>query len=692
MIKEIIYNPYRILGVYANSSKKEQIANKGKLLAFLKVKKSMIFPLDLDAFLPPIVRTEEIVNKAIANLTLEEDQVKYAQFWFIKKTPIDEVAFNHLIAGDIIEARKIWSKVINMSSLQNLFILELICNDYTESEISRHLKFSLADSYREERKKLILEHERRGVYGTFENAIAKYAVPLYDKFLDDFFCEISANHKYAKSFLIKNIVEISGNKLFWIGDKIITDGEWKNCINTSKLDHFVQQIEDSLVKAKTILDKKNPTTALSEGNSLIQISERRLNFVKSVIKENSTQYQIIADKVAMTVIDCMVAYYNATSDADAPVKALPLCDFACKIAEGLVAKKRAEDNRNTIVQALDNMPPQSILEYAHSIDDLFAWYAKQDHTSEIAFEFIQKVEPLVVCIKAILGKEHDYYLRISSEIVGLALNNVIDDVNKTTSSASSFNLFAKLVYMSEFEIQERKKDLILETKKVLKNAWQVILYLDLFDKSEEFKKDRYNTNRDTLKSLINNVKGFDKPVENYYSTIGCCYGITADAGFLTTEEELFQKCDSLAYCESYVARYPDGNHIAEIEEKIEYLRKRNRNQRFAILISLIVLFFSILAMYIFGNFNHHPAKQDNNLAIDSTEVVSKDESTAIDQSNEKSIQQVNKLEHNAFERVSSSAEQNNKKKPVSQKSVVPKKQKDDSEIKPQQEDFGNYDN
>ena len=34
MIKEIAYNPYRILGVYSNSSKKEQIANKGKNTCF----------------------------------------------------------------------------------------------------------------------------------------------------------------------------------------------------------------------------------------------------------------------------------------------------------------------------------------------------------------------------------------------------------------------------------------------------------------------------------------------------------------------------------------------------------------------------------------------------------------------------------------------------------------------------------
>ena len=58
MIKSIANNPYRILGVYSNSPKKEQIANKGKMQAFLRVNKSMPFPLDLKGILPSFYRTE----------------------------------------------------------------------------------------------------------------------------------------------------------------------------------------------------------------------------------------------------------------------------------------------------------------------------------------------------------------------------------------------------------------------------------------------------------------------------------------------------------------------------------------------------------------------------------------------------------------------------------------------------------
>ena len=40
-------NPYRILGVYTNSPKKDVVANKGKASAFVRVGKSVEFPMDM---------------------------------------------------------------------------------------------------------------------------------------------------------------------------------------------------------------------------------------------------------------------------------------------------------------------------------------------------------------------------------------------------------------------------------------------------------------------------------------------------------------------------------------------------------------------------------------------------------------------------------------------------------------------
>lgn len=103
-------NPYRQLGVYSNSPTKERLANHNRMKAFLKVGKSVSFPLDVPQYLSSINRTEASAADAEAKLTLPKDQILHAQFWFIKTTPLDEVAFNHLFAGEIEKAEEIWQK------------------------------------------------------------------------------------------------------------------------------------------------------------------------------------------------------------------------------------------------------------------------------------------------------------------------------------------------------------------------------------------------------------------------------------------------------------------------------------------------------------------------------------------------------------------------------------------------------
>lgn len=125
----ILQNPYRVLGVYANSSKKDIASNKAKATAFLKVNKPVKFPLDLKGILPATNRTPDLMNEAEAHLAIAKEQIKFAQFWFLQKmTPLDDIAFNHLLVGNMTDAKKIWSKQDSLSSLQNKLVCYLIEN------------------------------------------------------------------------------------------------------------------------------------------------------------------------------------------------------------------------------------------------------------------------------------------------------------------------------------------------------------------------------------------------------------------------------------------------------------------------------------------------------------------------------------------------------------------------------------
>ena len=131
--KIILDNPFRILGVFANSSQKEIVANQGKANAFLKVGKAVEYPLDLKSLMPQINRTVDAFSKASANLTIAKERLKYAQFWFLKMTPLDDVAFNHLYNGNWQQAIEIWDKKNCVSSLQNKVVAHFIANNFDQA-------------------------------------------------------------------------------------------------------------------------------------------------------------------------------------------------------------------------------------------------------------------------------------------------------------------------------------------------------------------------------------------------------------------------------------------------------------------------------------------------------------------------------------------------------------------------------
>ena len=129
MIDIVFNNPYRILGVYSTSPQRDIVANQGKMKAFLKVGKDVSFQLDLPHYLPEICRNTDAVAKAVADLALANEQVKYAQFWFANKTQFDEIAIGKLVDGDINAAIDILRKKDTPSSLQNLIVCSLIQNN-----------------------------------------------------------------------------------------------------------------------------------------------------------------------------------------------------------------------------------------------------------------------------------------------------------------------------------------------------------------------------------------------------------------------------------------------------------------------------------------------------------------------------------------------------------------------------------
>mgnify|MGYP000758200015 FL=1 len=134
-LKCVFQNPFRVLGVTANASKKEIIANVNKFKAFLKVGKQIICPFDTIPGTSSVERTIEAIESAEKAIELPIDQLRWSLFWFVNRTPIDNIALNHVQSGNIDKAIEIWSKVKSATSLINITVSELIRQNWTEAAI-----------------------------------------------------------------------------------------------------------------------------------------------------------------------------------------------------------------------------------------------------------------------------------------------------------------------------------------------------------------------------------------------------------------------------------------------------------------------------------------------------------------------------------------------------------------------------
>lgn len=331
MINEIIYNPYRILGIYSNSSSEELRANVVKLLSFLKINRSFSFPLDLPHLLPPITRTEGMINEAIAKLTITEERAKYALFWFIKSTPIDEIALNHLMTGNVKKAKEIWSKVSNMSSLQNLFVLELICAGITTAVLK-----PLSDPKGWERKRQDLEGQ--GLFGRYVDAINHYAIPICNQgYAEALGVAVNSSYYMSPSDYMLNIIKTFRENKCFVIKSAVQDPEWAKLFPSMVLP---QKKKPTVASQNTTqVPPKNPDGQAPRASDVVRSPSARIladnpipplntgNNDYSVEKSNKPKFGYLFGFLAIVVIGlaALIGYFVIQSN-NADNKRLRECE------------------------------------------------------------------------------------------------------------------------------------------------------------------------------------------------------------------------------------------------------------------------------------------------------------------------------------------------------------------------------
>ncbi|MBP5368867.1 MAG: hypothetical protein J6Z01_10485 [Bacteroidales bacterium] len=311
----ILDNPFRVLGVYANSSYREIVASISKATKFMEVGRDVDYPLDLPKVKNLNVKSNLThsladLDNALALISNSEERLKYAQFWFLRMTPLDDEAFGYLFAGDNDVALLVWHTEENLSSLQNRIIISLWKGDY---------KSAL--------------HNAEHLYTFFPNEFLKA--------VDSKGTLVKSSADLVQSFVDTLVAYLSTKELLdsipssFLGDFIVP----------TISEDAITKINKALQDAQDRLDMLNSEGRKAEsslpnlgiGGKLLYDIKDELDLLKKVSTPDNPRLQLTSDRLANMLYECSIDEYNIRKFS--PKYSINMLMTACTLANNSVDKE-----------------------------------------------------------------------------------------------------------------------------------------------------------------------------------------------------------------------------------------------------------------------------------------------------------------------------------------------------------------
>lgn len=506
-MERISSNPYRVLGVLANSTTKEITSSRNKIIAHINANIDIESDYDFPV-LGALNRNLNIVNVANSKINLDIEKVHNAIFWFYKGNHTDNPAFESLKDGNLEDATEIWSKVASSN------IISL--NNFSAFLNLSTLKLSQA------------------INGTLDQSILKEALRLKLLFLEsDFvkeFIDNVAGHNVKidkvdlqKEFIIQVEKETSNRKFNILRFLEIINGfdfSAKSDILKTYIKHPVEDTK-SKVEATRASRKSNASIAIRYGKKLFEDTKESLLLIKSVTGNQDIRYTKIADDVADEILSCAIDYFIANRDSntiDPSSEALSLMKVAKSLGVGSLINQRSNENIENLQEWISDKPLRDkhkvIEKDIKAIIAIIDEFDSRLETIANAKLIINKSQNYLINIKNALGNTDDLYLKLSTRIAQQAQHNIIEEVNEAQSNA-------------EKTIRFDRYGTINTLKTVLSNAWYATTLIGSLDMEYDFKVNRYNKNKASLRELCNSLDINTSGSSSSVSTSSGSYGRTA---------------------------------------------------------------------------------------------------------------------------------------------------------------------
>lgn len=515
-MKLITNNPYRILGVFVNTPLKERTSNINRFKAFIRVGKSIESETDFSIVLGQSpIRTIITVDEASNDLNLPIERLKRAFFWFACTNQAEAIAFRHLSSGDINKAISIFEKFSSWSSLLNYHTLSLLQGD---------LKVAIQTFVK------IIGSPKESLFGALNLETLKIS--------DEEIC-ILYYEELSKEYNPLEILKASDEGL-------VADHLFRRVVFQSLRDKFINELNNLIGYASSTV-KDDAVCNLYASQNLKNQASPILNQLRDICGENASEYTIIADKLALQILQNAIHYYNQTSDSEAARIVMPLVAYAKHIAVGHFAKSRCNNNYKTIKSAYDELPPIEIKEDINTILAFLNNFGDDTKSALKSKELVINCAPFLGHIKEKCGLNHIAAVRISTQIVTKALNSIIKAINDALQNLSNASAHSKYI--------ER-----IKAEKILNEAWDAMLCLDRLPLLEEA-KEWYTENCAKLRELMTQA-GISTMKFSSFS--------------IKTEPEYFKSCNTKIDYINYLNTYPNARYKQIAQKRIDEFERQEK--------------------------------------------------------------------------------------------------------------------
>ena len=476
MISSVLNNPYRVLGLLAGATIREQDRQIKRLKQLIEADQLSNSEYSFTA-LGNIDRTLVLVDEASSKLNLDQDKLEAALFWFYIGNEIsDEAGIDSLKEGDLNGAYSVWSKLVcgseyfdphsiaevnvkNASAFSNLSTL--ILGGFLSNEFEDNINFkNFSADYSLQKIGLLLKIKflDSDFYKSFVNKVTDETFKVSKKDIQLMFL----NNYFKEDF-----ISLNGNLIYSLNLLKDIDFVAKNDFIKNLSFDIDCQIENEIENVKK-MRKAHVSFAVDYGNSLIKNTFEQLKILAVLLGRSNFKYSNVADKIANEVLQCSIEYFNYHIDGDKTMffvgPAIELTTKSQSIAEGVQVKERIRENLE-IMERMKNREMNNALEVLKSIK-------KSYDTLKIGY--VMNEDKVV----AFINDEITY-----ADVFTISISNKQEELKQYRELVEfliqkmNFSQFLKIKYLCFWLEGDFKSTTIILIKKLPKWAKGILYYL-----------------------------------------------------------------------------------------------------------------------------------------------------------------------------------------------------------------------